>query len=477
MPYIPHSEEDIAAMLKTIGVDSIAQLFDEIPAQLKHTEHLSSLPEGLSEMALARLMRARANHNVAGHCFIGAGAYQHYIPAPVWQLAERGEFYTCYTPYQAEASQGTLQLLYEYQSMISGLMAMDVSNASMYDGATALAEAILMAVRSTKRSSKHAAGAAYQVVLPSTVHPAYRAVVKTIVTQHNISLISCDYCPQTGQMQPHAASDLDLNKLAVVVIAQPNFFGALEQVDELTDWAHQQQAKVIALVNPIAMALLKPPGRWGAQGADIVCGEGQPLGIPLSAGGPYFGFLCCKQALVRQMPGRIVGRTHDKNGQEGFTLTLQAREQHIRRAKATSNICTNQGLMVTAATIYMSVLGGKGLCDVALQCHQQTVKLTHMLADLPEVERAFSSGFFHEVVIRFKQPVADIFLGMLEAGYLSGYPLGQSYPELADCLLLCVTEMKTDADCEDYLQALKSVLANVSAERCSELKGADHVNH
>ena len=395
MPFIPHSEPDIAAMLASIGAPSIDALFDEIPAALRSGK-LTQVSEGMNEMQVTRLMSERAAQDAPLLNFIGAGAYEHHIPAAVWQIVTRGEFYTAYTPYQAEASQGTLQVLYEYQTMMASLTGMDVSNASLYDGASGLAEAILMAVRAHKTSRK--------VLLPTTVSPIYRSVVQSIVKLQNIELIEISFDAATGTidmkaLQQHAGSDI-----AALVIPQPNFFGALEDVDALTDWAHAQNALTIALVNPLSLALLKAPGNWGTKGADIAVGEGQPLGAPLSSGGPYFGFMCCKQALVRQMPGRIIGRTVDIDGKVGYTLTLQAREQHIRRAKATSNICSNQGLMVTAATIHMALLGVDGLRRAAAASHANTAALTVQVSGIHGVKRIFHGAHFHEVVLQLPKP-------------------------------------------------------------------------
>jgi len=317
MPFIPHTEEDIQAMLASIGAQSIDDLFDEIPPALK-TGRLNRVPPGLSEMEISRLMLERAESDGRYFNFIGAGAYEHHIPAAVWQITTRGEFYSSYTPYQAEASQGTLQLLYEYQTMMASLTGMDVSNASMYDGASALAEAALMAVRSHKSSRR--------ILMPATVHPIYRKVVQSIVRNQGIDVVELPYCKQSGQIFPDTLDEFGKDEFAALVIPQPNFFGVLEQVDALTDWAHARNALAVGVVNPVALALLTPPGEWGSNGADIAVGEGQPLGIPLSSGGPYFGFMACKQSLVRQMPGRIIGRTSDQSGNTGFVLTLQARE-------------------------------------------------------------------------------------------------------------------------------------------------------
>ena len=450
MPFIPHTEADVAAMLASIGAPSTDALFDEIPADL-NCGGLPGIPEGLSEMQINRLMQQRAAQDGFYSNFIGAGAYEHHIPAAVWAIVTRGEFYSAYTPYQAEASQGTLQLLYEYQTMMASLTGLDVSNASLYDGASALAEAVLMAVRANTAGCR-------RVLVPATVHPRYLAVTRTTVKNQNIELVSVPFDKTTG-MTDLAALDAQTGDFAALVIPQPNFFGALEPVDALTDWAHARNMLAIAVVNPLALALLKPPGAWGSKGADIAVGDGQPLGVPMSSGGPYFGFMTARQTLVRQMPGRIVGRTVDLDGQPGFALTLQAREQHIRRSKATSNICTNQGLLVTAATIHMSLLGPEGLKNVALESHAKTRALLEKLVTVPGVEQVFNTPFFHEAVIRVNSPVDDVLRALRAQGILGGYALGDDYPDLADCILVCATETKTDDDLEQYRQQLQRILS------------------
>ncbi len=449
MPYIPHTEAESAAMLAAIGVSSTEELFDEIPAELRVGE-LAAMPAALNEIEIAHLMEGRAAQDAIGSCFLGAGAYDHHIPAAVWEIVGRGEFYSAYTPYQAEASQGTLQLIYEYQSMMTALTAMDVANASLYDGASALAEAVLMAVRLNRKSASR------RVLFPTTVHPRYRQVVQSLVGNQGIKLVDLPY-DESGRVDP-AALAYGESDCAALVISQPNFFGALEEVDELTNKAHANGLLVIAVVNPVALAILKPPGEWGETGADIVCGEGQPLGIPLSSGGPYFGFMACRQAHVRQMPGRIVGRTEDLDGKTGFTLTLQAREQHIRRSKATSNICTNQGLMVTAATISMAILGPEGLAAKATACHANTAALKATLTALDGVELVFEAPFFHEFVIRLAAPVAEILPALAGQNILAGLDLGNDYPELKNCLLVCATEKRTTSEIDAYVRSLKQLL-------------------
>lgn len=449
MPFIPHTAEDVSAMLAAIGAKSIDDLFEEIPPQLRATQ-LSTVPTRLSEMETARLMSERAAQDKNPLCFIGAGAYEHHIPAAVWEITTRGEFYSAYTPYQAEASQGTLQLLYEFQTMMANLTGMEVSNASLYDGASALAEAVLMAVRTHGKSRR--------VLIPAAVHPLYRAVVHSIVRHQHIELVEIPYCAGEGHTVPEALHAFESGDFAALVIPQPNFFGVLEDVDALANWAHAHGLLVIALVNPISLALLKPPGEWGGTGADIVCGEGQPLGAPLSSGGPYFGFMCCKKQYVRQMPGRIIGRTVDLDGKPGFALTLQAREQHIRRSKATSNICTNQGLLVTAATIHMALLGPEGLERVAAACHANTGRLVERLSAIPGVSRVFNGPFFHEAVLRVNKPARDVLTALAADNILGGYDLSAHYPELGEAILVCATETKNDADLDTYADSLRRIL-------------------
>jgi glycine dehydrogenase subunit 1 len=460
MPFIPHTESDVRTMLDTIGARSIDDLFDEIPAELK-TRSLAGVPAGLNEMEVSRIMHERAARDGMPLSFIGAGAYEHHIPAAVWAITTRGEFYSAYTPYQAEASQGTLQVIYEYQTMIASLTGMQVSNASLYDGASALAEACLMAVRA-HRKSKSA-----RILLPTTLNPTYRKVARAIAGMQGFTFEELPYDAGSGRLAIDGLSAFEGEDITALVIQQPNFFGVLEEVDELTQWARRKGAFVIACVNPTSLALLKPPGEWGDGGVDIVCGEGQPLGVPLSSGGPYFGFMTTRMEHVRQMPGRIVGRTLDLDGRPGFTLTVQAREQHIRRGKATSNICTNQGLLVTAATIYLTVLGPAGLERVAMASHARTQELVQALALVPGVRVRFSGPRFHEAVIALDRPAKDVLSALAERGILGGLDLGADYPELADAILVCATETKTPADVKAYAEALTEVLKPARAMKRS----------
>lgn len=462
MPFVPHTQNDVQAMLAAIGIQSIDELFDEIPTALK-INSLPEVPPGLSEMEVARILQQRAHKDQAGLCFIGAGAYEHHIPAAIWDIVGRGEFYSAYTPYQAEASQGTLQLLYEFQTMMVNLTGLDVANASLYDGASGLAEAILMAVRANTRSKSK------RILVPRSVNPAYRKAVHSCINHQGIRIEEVAFDLESGRIDHKTLQSFSGQDITAVVIQQPNFFGGLEEVDAITDWAHAQGALVIAVVNPIALALLKEPGAWGKAGADIACGEGQPLGVPLSSGGPYVGFLCCKQNLVRQMPGRIVGRTVDIENKPAFTLTLQAREQHIRRSKATSNICTNQSLLVIAATIYMSLLGAEGMRRVAASSHHNAILLQQKLTAVPGVNAKFKGPIFHEFVIQLKKPVAEVLDLLAETGIQGGYSLTADYPELGESLLVCATETKNEADIDEYQKQLGLLLkhtAGLTTESC-----------
>jgi glycine dehydrogenase subunit 1 len=451
MPYIPHTPDDTRDMLASISAPNIQTLFDEIPASLQHGE-LKNIPAGMSEMNMLKHANNLASKNKNGLCFIGAGCYEHHIPAAVWDIASRGEFLTAYTPYQAEASQGTLQLLYEYQTMIAELTGMEVANASMYDGATALAEAVLMAVRINAHSK------ARRILVAGTLHPFYRETLETIVRNQQIELLTLPFDPTTGTIALNALQPYQNEDITALVIAQPNFFGHLELVDELTNWACKKQIISVACVNPISLGLLKPPSLWGEQGVDIVCGEGQPFGSPMASGGPYFGFFSTRMAHVRQMPGRLIGRTVDKEGNPGFTLTLQAREQHIRRGKAKSNICTNQGLLVTAATIHMSLLGPDGLRNVALSCHQNTQELVQALTKIDGVTCVFNTPFFHETVVTLNKPVQHVLQYLQRFGIDGGYALETHYPELGNALLVCATEMRTKQEIAYYAEVLADCL-------------------
>ncbi len=457
MPFVPHTEADVQTMLAAIGVADIDALFDEIPDHLAHGR-LDAVPPGKSELAMLQAMGERAARDAGYTCFLGGGSYDHHIPAAVWDITARGEFMTAYTPYQAEASQGTLQLIYEYQTMMAALTGMDVSNASVYDGASGLAEAMLMALRANKKNKSGL------ILVADSVHPNYRRASHSIVHNQGVQLLSLGLDDTGIADLERLPSDL---APTAVVVQQPNFYGRLEAVDALTDWAHAHDALVIAVVNPMTLAVLKPPGLWGATGADIVCGDGQPLGVPMASGGPSFGFTCCRSSLVRQMPGRIIGRTQDLDGAVGYTLTLQAREQHIRRGKATSNICTNQGLLVTAGTIYMSLMGPQGMAEVAAQSHARAMALRQALLQLPGVEPVFEGAHFHEFAIRLPCPARDVVDAMMQHGILPGLCLedfAQDRISAVDhVLLVAATEKRTEAEIARYVDVLAAILGEGAA--------------
>lgn len=434
-------------MLQSIGVSSIDELFDEIPDSVPVANFLA-IENSLTELEMIHRLAEYAKQDELGSCFLGAGCYDHHIPAAVWDLTTRGEFLTAYTPYQAEASQGTLQLLYEFQTMMASLAGLDVANASVYDGGSGLGEAILMAVRSNRRARNR------KIVIGGAVNPFYVQTAQTLVRNQGIELVRVPI--ENGLFDPKRC---ELDDPSVVVVQQPNFFGLLEDVDSIADWVAERNALLIAVTNPLTLSVLKPPGEWGDSGADISCGDGQPLGVPMASGGPSFGFLCARMKHVRQMPGRIVGRTKDANGDVGYTLTLQAREQHIRRAKATSNICTNQGLLVTAATIYLSIMGVTGLRNTASRCHENTNYLVAQLEATGRAQRRFTEPFFHECVLRCAGDVHSLTQTMLtEHGILAGLPLGKIDESLDDCLLLCATEKRTRDEIDRFVELFHCIL-------------------
>ena len=456
MPFIPHTQADVDDMLAEIGVSDIDSLFDEIPNELT-SDRLDHVPEGMSELAMLQHMAERAEQDQGYTCFLGGGSYDHHIPSAVWDLTTRGEFMTAYTPYQAEASQGTLQLIYEYQSMMVALTGMDVSNASVYDGASGLAEAVLMAIRANKKNKSG------RVLIAQTVHPHYTQTTRNIVQNQNV-VIEALPLGEGGVLDMSALASIaaDGNTPGAIVIQQPNFFGRMEDVDALTNWAHQQNTLVIAVVNPMSLGVLKPPSEWGEKGADIVCGDGQPFGVPMASGGPSFGFICSRKEFMRQLPGRIIGKTEDLDGRTGYALTLQAREQHIRRGKATSNICTNQGLLVTAGTIYMSLMGPQGIRETALTCHRRAVELQQRLLQIDGVEEFFTGPFFHEFALRLPIPAAQVVEAMMVEGVLPGLVLSDfsdgNLDHAEHGLLVAVTEKRTNAEIEKYVALLTQVL-------------------
>lgn len=451
MSYVPHTPEDRAAMKTVIGISQEDELITEIPAALRQRAALN-LPAAASELELRRRFGdwAAANRPAGSMLsFLGAGAYDHAIPAVVDQLISRSEFYTAYTPYQAEMSQGLLQSMYEFQSMICELTALDVANASLYDGGSALAEAVLMAMRITKRSS---------VAIASTVHPHYRQVVKSYLQGLSCTI---ELLPSVnGVTDPTRVSGQLPPDCAAVVVQQPNFFGCLEEVDTIGKMAHDARALLVAVVDPISLGLLSAPGHYGA---DIAVGEGQPLGIPLCYGGPYLGFLAARRDYMRQLPGRIVGATVDHAGRRGYCLTLQAREQHIRRARATSNICTNQALTALAATVYLAEVGPAGLREVATHCWDKAHYLQQALCQIPGVSAPFPSPFFKEFVIDLPIAPDAIERTLAGEGILPGLSLAHYGPGMDRSLLCCVTEKRTRYEMDRFVMSLGRALERGAA--------------
>jgi glycine dehydrogenase subunit 1 len=442
LKFIPHTDNELRQMLETIGIENTDQLFQDIPAQVRLNRELD-VAGGLTEMELQQHMAALAGQNQGVDqtiCFLGAGAYDHYVPSAVKHILSRAEFYTAYTPYQPEISQGVLQSIFEYQSMVCLLTGMDVANASMYDGASALAEAALMACAATRRD---------RVLVAKTIHPEYREVVKTYLHGPDIDISEVAFEQGLTQLTD-LENKLD-KKTAAILVQYPNFFGCIEDLVQMADMAHAVGALLVVCADPIALGLLKSPGQCGA---DIVVGEGQALGIPLSYGGPYLGFMACKEKLVRKMPGRIVGQTVDVTGKRGYVLTLQAREQHIRRDKATSNICSNQALCALAATVYLSLVGRRGFRQVAELCLQKTAYAKKLLSSLPGYQLPWPTPVFKEFVIKTKVSPEKINQELLKDNILGGLDLGIYYPELAGHMLFCVTEKRTRQEIELLAQRL-----------------------
>jgi glycine dehydrogenase subunit 1 len=444
MPYLYNTEEDQREMLAAIGAASIDELFDTIPDDLKLGRALN-LPPALSEMELDQHLRQLAGGNQhAGQkvCFLGGGSYDHFVPAVCDVIGTRSEFYTSYTPYQAEASQGNLQAMYEYQSLIARLTGMAVANSSLYDGASAAAEAVLMAL--------HAGGKRTKIVVPTSLHPEYRQTIATYLENIDAEVVTLD-CP-AGVIDVEALAATVDDNTAAVVLQQPNFFGCVEDADRVSEVAKAAGALVIAAFDPVSLGILKNPGGYGAS---IAIAEGHTLGTPMSFGGPYLGIMACDQSLVRRIPGRIVGETKDRRGKRCFVLTLQTREQHIRREKATSNVCTNQALFAVRASVYLAQLGPQGLRETANLCLQKSRYLAEQLCQSERFSLAFEAPTFKEFVIRdANNDVPGLLKTALDAGYLAGLPLGRWYPELSDCLLIAVTERRTKQELDGLSQTL-----------------------
>ncbi len=446
--FTPHTDAEREEMLKTIGVEKIEDLFADIPEAYRFPD--LDLPEPLTEMeALAQVQDlSLANETVQDLiCFLGAGVYNHYSPAAVDALIQRGEFFTAYTPYQPEVSQGTLQAIFEYQSLIASLTGMEVANASHYDGATATAEAGIMALA-------HFRGKRTKIVLSTAVHPQYAKTLCTYLSgQEGVEVIGSEPAPYPLPDPDDLIKQLD-SHTALVVVQYPDFFGRIYDYTRLADAVHQAGALFCVVVNPLTLGLLKPPGEFGA---DIVVGEGQPLGLPMSFGGPYLGIFATKKEFVRKIAGRLVGETVDIEGNRGYVLTLTAREQHIRREKATSNICSNQGLMMLASTIYMSLLGKNGLRKVADLCYQKAHYAAAKISEIPGFELIYNEPFFHEFVVRCPISVAEINSHLLDHGILGGFDLSVASPHLENHMLVAVTEMNTREEIDYLCDALREV--------------------
>jgi glycine dehydrogenase subunit 1 len=442
MSYLPHTANDVEAMLRVIGIEGVEELFTAVPTQFRFPE--LDLPEGLSQMETAQIVEDISTENLAAGkatMFLGAGVYNHYSPPVVNHILLRGEFLTAYTPYQPEVSQGTLQAIFEYQSMICVLTGMEVANASHYDGATSLAEAVILSINAARQSRK-------KIVLSAGIHPEYRAVVRTYTQGMDLAIEGQDAAPE-------AITSLIDDQTALVAVQYPNFFGQIDDIAGIIEVAHQHGALACVVADPVALGLLKPPGLMGA---DIVVGEGQGLGIPMSFGGPYLGFFATRQKYVRKMSGRLVGETIDAHGQTGYVLTLSTREQHIRREQATSNICTNQGLMALAAAVYISVMGKNGLRKVAELCYHKAHYAASQIDKIDGYHVDFSKPFFKEFVVTCPRPAAEINRYLLETyGIIGGYELEAPYPERKNQMLIAVTEMNNREEIDLLVQALGEV--------------------
>ena len=436
--YIPHTREDKERMLEALGIKSVDELFEDIPKEVR-MERNYDVPGPLAEDCLVRHMQELAGKNLhLGNCacFLGAGVYDHFVPSIVDAIISRGEFYTAYTPYQPEISQGTLQAIFEYQSMICELTGMYVTNASMYDGASSFAESAFMACSATKRE---------KVLCSKAVNPEYRSVLRTYTRFRGVEVEEFGY--KDGQVDLEDVKGKLNDKVAAIMIQSPNFFGVIEDLASIAELAHSKGAMLIVSADPISLALLEAPGKLGA---DIVTGEGQALGNPASFGGPHFGFLAATEKLLRKMPGRIVGQTVDTEGRRGFVLTLQAREQHIRREKATSNICTNQSLCALMGAVYMSAMGKEGLKEVAKLCYN---KAHYAMDELVKrgFKRAFNAPFFKEFVLIAPKPVKEINEKLLKGGFIGGYDLSGQYPEIKNGWLIAVTERRTKEEIDRFV--------------------------
>ena len=444
-PYIPATHEDEQKMLKACNVSSIDDLFSDIPDDLKLNRDLN-LDESKSELEVSEIITKMADKNIDDlTCFLGAGAYDHYIPSLIKSITSRSEFYTAYTPYQAEISQGTLQSIFEFQSMIAEITKMDIANASMYDGATAAIEACIMAVGKTRRN---------KIVVPKTVHPETRQILKTYLQFKDVEVVEVDYDREYGTTDLNKLKEVVGEETACILVQNPNFFGVIEDVDEIGSIARDNKAMYVMSVNPITLSILKSPGEVGA---DIAVGDAQPLGNSLNFGGPYVGFLAIKSGLIRKMPGRVVGQTVDADGKRCYALTLQTREQHVRREKATSNICSNQGLNALIASIYLATMGKKGYQEVAMQNMQKSHYAYKKFDESKNFEPVFKGKFFNEFVVKSPMPVDELNEKLLENKILGGYDLGKDYEELKGCVLMCVTEKRTAKEIDNLVNLMEGM--------------------
>lgn len=444
-PYIPATHEDEQKMLKACNVSSIDDLFSDIPDDLKLNRDLN-LDESKSELEVSEIITKMADKNIDDlTCFLGAGAYDHYIPSLIKSITSRSEFYTAYTPYQAEISQGTLQSIFEFQSMIAEITKMDIANASMYDGATAAVEACIMAVGKTRRN---------KIVVPKTVHPETRQILKTYLQFKDVEVVEVDYDREYGTTDLNKLKEVVGEETACILVQNPNFFGVIEDVDEIGSIARDNKAMYVMSVNPITLSILKSPGEVGA---DIAVGDAQPLGNSLNFGGPYVGFLAIKSGLIRKMPGRGVGQTVDADGKRCYALTLQTREQHVRREKATSNICSNQGLNALIASIYLATMGKKGYQEVAMQNMQKSHYAYKKFDESKNFDPVFKGKFFNEFVVKSPMPVDELNEKLLENKILGGYDLGKDYEELKGCVLMCVTEKRTAKEIDNLVNLMEGM--------------------
>jgi glycine dehydrogenase subunit 1 len=446
--YLLNTPEDVEKMLLSIGVKSIEELFAQIPTDLRLRRELQ-IPQALSEIELTQHLAKLASGNRSasdGVCFLGGGSYDHFIPSVVDAIAGRSEFYTAYTPYQAEASQGSLQAFFEYQTLICQLTGMDVSNASLYEGGSSVAEAVVMAIAHQERRG--------DVLVPESLHPEYRLVLSTYLENLNCRLVTIP-TPE-GFLHPDDLKKVINEQTLCVILQHPNFFGCLEEVEAITELAHRHKAWSIVSFDPISLGILKGPGHYGV---DVAVAEGQSLGTPMGYGGPYLGILACRQEYVRKMPGRIIGETIDRNGKRCWVLTLQTREQHIRREKATSNICTNQGLFALRAAVYLTALGPQGIKETAELCTRKAHYCAEELTKISKLQLRFNRPFFKEFTVRLPKEVNEILKKARQENYHAGLALGQWYPSLKDSMTVAVTEKRTKEEIEGLASVIRKSLS------------------